>query len=114
VQLLQNGILDEDGNWSLKSFEFPMTDLRWGSRRPITDIVVIQLRVYTIEEKALIDACEAKYSETSHSPLNKIMYGLPYYKGLFPACREPISHLQGDVEKRVLGKDRGFIVRRRG
>ena len=100
----------EGEDWSLKSFEFPLTDLRWGPRRPITDVVVIQLRVYTIEEKACIDACEAKHSEISHSPLNQILYGNPYYKGFFPACLEPIRHLQGDVEKRVLGKDRGFIV----
>lgn len=108
---MQNGILNtkspnEDGDWTLSSFENPLTDVRWGLRKPITDIDVIQSRAYTIEEKVLIDACEAKYPEVSHSPLGRILYGDPYYKGFFPACLDPITHLKGDVKKHVLCQDR--------
>ena len=111
MQLMQNGILNttsskEDEDWTQHSFEFPLSDVRWGLRKPITDIDVIQSRVYTIEEKALIDACEAKYPEVSHSPLGTIFYGHPYYKGLYPACLDPITHLKGDVKKHVLCQDR--------
>lgn len=110
MQLMQNGILNttsskEEGNWTLRSFEFALSDLRWGLRKPITDIDVIQLRVYTIDEKALIDACEASYPEVSHSPLGLISYGHPYYNGFYPACLHPITHLKGDVKKHVLCQD---------
>ena len=56
------------------------------------------------EEKALIDSCETNHPEISHSPLNKILYGHPYFKGFFPACQSPIMHLKGHVESRVLGE----------
>jgi hypothetical protein len=108
---MQNGILNttsskEEGDWTLESFESPLSHLRWGLRKAITDIDVIQLRVYTIEEKALIDACEAKYPEVSHSPLGGIFYGHPYYQGFYPACLDPLTHLKGDVKKHVLCLDR--------
>ena len=83
VQLMQNGISNtkspkEDGEWTHSSFENPLTDVRWGKYVPITDIAVILPRVYTAEEKVLIDSCETKHPEVSHSPLNKILYGHPY------------------------------------
>ena len=94
VQLMQNGILNtkspkEDGDWTLSSFENPLTDVRWGKCVSITVIEVIQPRVYTAEEKVLIDSCETKHPEICHSPLNKILYGHPYFKGFFPACQSP-------------------------
>ena len=63
MQLIQNVSLKtnvEKGecDYSLSSFQFPLTYLRFGECVPISDITEIQLRVYTIEEKVLIDACE--------------------------------------------------------
>ena len=118
VQLMQNGILNtksqkEDCEWTLSSFENPLTNVRWGKCVPITDIDVILQRVYTTEEKKLIDSCETEHPEISHSPLNKILYGHPSFKGFFPACQSPIMHLKGHVESRVLGESpclKGFTV----
>lgn len=115
VQLMQNGILNtkspkEDDDWTISSFENPLTNVRWGLYVKITDIAVIQLRVYTTEEKALIDSCETAHPEISHSPLNKIFYGHPSLKGFFSACQSPIMHLKGHVENLVLCRDRGFTV----
>ena len=97
-------------DWSLSSPELPLTDLRWGKCVPISDITVIQLRVYTDTEKARIDACEAEYPNISHFPLKGILYGHPYHDGLFPCCVPDAQHLKGHVEKLVLGADRGFPI----
>ena len=94
-----NVLPKDDSDWTLNSFEVPLTDLRWGKRVPISDMTQIQLRVYTDKEKALIDTCEATYPNISHSPLKKILYGHPHYDGLFPCCLPPVQHLKGHVEK---------------
>ena len=75
VQLMQNGILNakspkEDGEWTLSSFENPLIDVRWGKCVPITDIDVILQRVYTTEEKKLIDSCETEHPEVSLAASN--------------------------------------------
>ena len=80
-------------DWSLSSPELPLTDLRWGTCVPISDITVIQLRVYTDTEKAQTDACEAEYPNISHFPLKEILYGHPYHDGLFPCCVPHVQHL---------------------
>ena len=115
MQLMRNVTFNnvspkDDSDWSLNSFEVPLTDLRWGKRVPISDMTQIQLRVYTDKEKALIDTCEATYPNISHGPLKKILYGHPYYDGLFPCCLPPVQHLKGHVEKVIVGEDRGFVV----
>ena len=112
---MQNGIaktmlLNDNSDFVCTTFESPLTHLRWGARVPITDITELQLRVYTIEEKALIDACEAEFPEIPHFPLNKIFYGLPWYDGLFPCCRSPLSILKDHVDKRVIGPNQGIAV----
>jgi hypothetical protein len=107
---LNNMLRNDDSDWSLSSFELPLADLRWGERVSISEITEIQVRVYTDPEKGLIDACEAKYPEISHSPLKKMLYGHPMYDGIFPCCVPPAQHLKGHVEKLVLGEDRGLSV----
>ena len=84
---MQNGIAKtmpskDNIDFVCTTFESPLTDLRWGERVPITHITVIQLRIYTNDEKALIDECEAKFPEISHFPLKQIFYGHPMYDGL--------------------------------